>query len=442
MVVMDGLPQVSSPLVMQVALLPLTAVFLYASYYFLHGDLSGRLLVHLEKLSRPQVLLTGIGLLELGFMLLFWYETRHYAWLGYRLLRFPVLLVFCAVLLALSVVIQRGNETSPKLMLSIFLTTYAAGSILAIVCFPLNYLRSDMLPVIFWADRAFLSKHDPYQHFYVADRIYDFPYLPGMLLAFAPTQALHLDPRWAGIVYLVAGMCLIFLVTKKKFRTQAVLLIGLFVVCPYLQYRHELYTQAHFFSLILVFVLMQRRLFAWAAAAFGVSILISQFSWVIFPFFLLNALRRGGWKEVLRMAILAGLAALTLLAPFLPSATGTIAHNAVGQWDSLVHPIARPINLSFWASYLIRPVNLKWLQLAILSAIFCFCWFKGRCADLPDTLRWMITALTVFILLNVLVDGYFYLMLLVPMLVYTCIANGWWADPRHTPARQISKFAT
>jgi uncharacterized membrane protein len=178
---------------------------------------------------------------------------------------------------------------------------------------------------------------------------------------------------------------------------------------------------------------MQKRLFGWSAAAFGLSIVISQFSWVIFPFFLLNALRRGGWREAGRMALFASVAAGILMAPFVASAAGSIAHNSVGQWDRLARPIARPINLSFWASYVVRPVHLKWVQFAILSGMLGFCWLRGRCGDLADTLRWMIAALIVFILFNVLVDGYFYLMLLVPMLVYTCVANGWWADPESGP---------
>jgi hypothetical protein len=64
-----------------------------------------------------------------------------------------------------------------------------------------------------------------------------------------------------------------------------------------------------------------------------------------------------------------------------------------------------------------------------MICIFAFCFFRGRCVDLADTLRWIIVALTTFVLFNVLGDGYFFLMLLVPMMVYTCVANGWWSEP-------------
>ena len=420
--VQDGLPQVASPLRMQIVLLPLTLLFLYLMIRFLFGTETP---VWMSRLGGTDAVLLLVFLLELGFVVLFLGETRHYAEFGYRLRSVPALLLLGGSVLAVGWVTFRWREIRPSVLLAVTLGAYVAGQALAIVSFPLNYLRSDMMSVILWADRAVMAGTNPYQHLHVADRIYDFPYLPGMIVVFLPAQMLHLDPRWAAIAYVVGAMLLLYWATASEFRLRVAGLVGLFVLCPYLQYRHELYTQGHFFSLVLIFVLMQRRRFAWAAVAFGASMFISQFSWVIFPFFLMNALRRGGWREVGRMALISGVMVAALMGSFLASQVGSIAHNAVGQWDALARPIARPINLAFWASYIVRPVNLKWVQLVILTTIFCFCWAKGRCVDLADMLRWMVAALTVFILLNVLNDGYFYLMLLVPMLVYTVATNGW-----------------
>jgi uncharacterized membrane protein len=77
----------------------------------------------------------------------------------------------------------------------------------------------------------------------------------------------------------------------------------------------------------------------------------------------------------------------------------------------------------------VHPDRLLRLQAVAMVVVFGYCFAAGRCKDLADTLRWMIVALTLFVLLNVLVDGYFFLMLLVVLLVYTCVANGWWAEP-------------
>lgn len=425
----DGLPMFASPLNVQFALLPFSFLFFCLTFRFLRAGFTVPASGCVRRPDKSSIALWLVFCCETSFVCFFLIETSHYAALGYQLHVLPVFLVFGLAVLGTGLVTAFASELRSAVTLAVLLGSYVGGHVLAIFSFPLNYLRSDMLPVIFWADRALLAGQNPYQHFHVADRIYDFPYLPGMLLVFAPAQALHVDLRWAAIVYIVAGMWLVFWATSQEYRLQVASLIGLFVLNPYLQYRHELYTQGHFFSLIVILVLMHRRRFAWSAIAFGVSCAISQFSWVIFPFFLLNALRRGGWREVGRMGLLAFGAAALVMVPFLSSGAGNIAYNAVGQWDNLVRPIARPINLAFWASYVVRPSHLKWIQLFLLSGIFLFCWVTGRCADLADMLRWMIAALMVFILFNVLLDGYFYLMLLVPMLIYTCVANGWWAAP-------------
>ena len=425
----DGLPlMLADPLRLQVLLLPVTALFILLTAAFL-GFWRVRLPAVVCGLASEAGLLWLGFVFELLFVALYVYETRHFAPFGYQMLRLPVFACFVVSIAAIGYVSVFAGRTSAGVKLLAVLAAYASAGVLAIFSFPLNYLRSDMLPVIYWADRALLAGGNPYQPFHVGERIYDFPYLPGMLLVFAPAQALHGDLRWAAICYLVLGMGLVFWATLPQHRSVVATLISLLVLNPYLQYRHELYTQGHFLSLIVVFVLLQRRRFAWSALAFGVSMVISQFSWVIFPFFLMFGLRRSGWKEVGRMALLAFVAAAALVSPFLVANASHIAHNSVGQWDTFGRAIARPMNLSFWASYVVPLSSLKWIQLFLLTVVFLFCWIQGRCQDLADMLRWMIAALTVFILLNVIVDGYFYLMLLLPMLVYTCVANEWWATP-------------
>ena len=131
----------------------------------------------------------------------------------------------------------------------------------------------------------------------------------------------------------------------------------------------------------------------------------------------------------MRSAVLSLLAMAVIVGPFLRSALHRIASNTVGQWSRLPHALAEPINLSYWATYLVRPDQLKWVQLGVLSALFVFCIAGGRCRTLEDTLRWMGAALAIFIALNVLVDGYFYLTLLLLLLMYTLSAEGLWPRP-------------
>jgi uncharacterized membrane protein YczE len=300
--------------------------------------------------------------------------------------------------------------------------------------FPLTYLRSDMLPVILWADTNLLHGISPYQTMYVADRVYDFPYLPGMMLAYVPVVAAHLDIRIGSIAYLLGMVAVILWAARPNRRTAVASLVAVLLVSPFLQYRHELYIQPHWFWMVLSLVLMQRRRFGWAAFAFGFSMAIYQFSWVIFPFFVLNAFWRKGWLEAAKVTSIAILAALAMDGAFLASAYKRVASNTVGQWNLLPRAMASPVNLSYWITYIIVPAHLQRLQALLMIGIFVFCVLRRRCSTTVDTVRWMTAALGLFILTNVIIDGYFYLTWLMLAFAYVCIANHWWFDPTPEPA--------
>jgi hypothetical protein len=423
-VVADGWTGRPTEFLHQLLLLPVTGLFLWCLY----------------RLLRPR-LLEGAGwwnvgralrlvlLFEFGFLGLYLYECRHFAAFGYRARPGAAAILLGGSILLLGFALRKG--ASAALIVGAATFASAAGLLLSIISFPLNYLRSDMLAVIFWADRSLLLHMDPYTTLHVGGRLYDFPYLPGMMLAYYPATAFGLDVRFGSIAYLLGMAGLIFWAARGERRREVSTLIALFLLCPFLQYRHELYLSPHWFTLTLLFVLMFRRHFAWAAVVFGFSMAIYQFSWILFPFFVLNGLRRRGWGEATKMALLGVLGALVLAGPLLLTAGHRIATNTVGQWGHLLkHALADPMNLSYWATYVIHPEKLLRLQAALMVAIFLYCFVKGRCVDFVDTLRWMVVALTTFVMFNVLVDGYFFLMLLVPMLVYTCAANGWWAEPK------------
>jgi hypothetical protein len=421
--VADGWGHKSTEVAHQLFLLPVTVLFLGCLYQLLNRGQGGGAG---PWTTRRTLLLAWF--FELGFAALYVYECKHFATFGYHLRLLPAIGVLGGALALLALTLR--ERVGAGYVFYVTLLASAGGLLLSILSFPLNYLRSDMLPVIVWADRSLLQHTDPYITLHVADRLYDFPYLPGMMLAYYPFAFARLDLRFGSMAYLLGSAGLIYWAARRARRLEVAALLALFLLCPFLQYRHELYLEPHWFTLVLVFVLMQRRHFAWAAVAFGVSMAIYQFSWILFPFFLLYGLRRRGWGEVAKLAVLGAVSALLLTGPFLRSASHRIASNTVGQWGHMAsHANAEPINLSFWATYIIHPDKLLRLQAALMIVIFLYCWMRGRCADFADTLRWMIVALTTFVMFNVLVDGYFYLMLLVPMLVFTCVANGWWAEP-------------
>ena len=425
-VIADGWTQRPTVLHHQLVLLPFTALFLGFVWSLLKpSPLPLGFTGKLWSVRRASALALAF---QAAFFGLFLYECRHFASFGYAMHAAPAICFFALSVGAL--LWACFSPERPWIILGSALVSSAGGLLLAIAGFPLNYLRSDMLPVIFWADRSLFLGTDPYATLHVASRLYDFPYLPGMMLAFYSAVRLGFDPRVASLLYLSAMALVFFWAAKPARRAEVAALLALFLLCPFLQYRHELYLAPHWFTLAAAFVLMQRRRYFGAAIAFGISMATYQFSWIIFPFFLLNGWRRGGWREASRLAATAVTASLLLVGPFLASASRQIGRNTVGQWGHRAgHALAAPMNLSFWATYLIHPDQLLRLQAALMVVTFGYCALRGRCADLEDTLRWMIVALTAFVLLNVLVDGYFFLMLLVPMLAFTCVASGWWAEP-------------
>ncbi len=425
-VVSDGWSGKPSPLLHQILLLPGAIALALSLSWLLRTDQPESFNLQERGSQTAKCLLFFLAGFEVLSLAMIAAEGRHFALLGYHLTRGTILVLGLVVLVCWLPVLWRLNALTA---LGAITGSYLAGMAVAIRCFPLNYLRSDMLPVIDWADARWVHHLDPYTTMHVGTRLYDFPYLPGMIVAYAPFEAVHLDLRIATTTYLLAAGALIFFAAKSKFRMSTAFALGVFVLCPFLQYRHDLYLQPHWFALTAAIVLMQARRYLWAAFVWGCGIAVYQLSWVVFPFALLFAYRRHGWREALKVAGIAACGALAVVAPFIGSASRRIATNTVGQWSDLPHALADPINLSYWLTYLIRPDHLKWVQLAVLTILFGYCFFAGHCKTLPDTLRWMCVALAVFIPLNVLVDGYFYLTLLLMLLLYLCAVNDWWSHP-------------
>ena len=419
----DGWPGRPTPWSHQIFLLPLTILFIAGTVVFLFGRRESGA----RKAWSPERALRLAFVFEVSAAGLFLYECRHFIAQEYKFYPIAIAAVFGAALLGLGRV-TFGRAISAGWIFGVTVGSYVIGMLLAIASFPLTYLRSDMMPVIQWADTNLVEGVSPYTTIFVGGRVYDFPYLPGMLVAYLPLVAMHLDMRFGSMLYVVGCAWLIFVTARRERQLEVAALVGLFILCPYLQYRHELYIPPHWFAMVLSFVLMQRRRFGWAAFVFGIGMGIYQFSWILFPFFVLNGLRRRGWGEALKLTVIGAAGAMAMVGPFLASASKRIASNTVGQWAGGAHANADPMNLSYWLTYVIHPDKLLRLQAVLMVGIFGYCFFRERCCDLADTLRWMIAALTVFILCNVMVDGYFYLMLLVPMLVYTCVANGWWVE--------------
>jgi hypothetical protein len=291
----DGGPQKSAGLPHQLLLLPITALFLFFLFLLLTD----------RELYKPfwsvQSALALCVLFELVSCCLFFYQARHFSALGYELHRSLTLLFYALALAALLIVALRRNIPASQIFITA-ITVYAGGMLLAMYSFPLTYLRSDMLPVIQWSGTNLMHHINPYATIYVDNRVYNFPYLPGMIVAYLPAVAAHLDLRLVALVYNLISATVLYLATTPEHRREAATLLALFFLNPFLQYRHELYIAPHWLTLIVGFLLLARKRHLWAAFVFGISAGIYQFTWLIIPFVLLYAYRSRGMHEATKRA--------------------------------------------------------------------------------------------------------------------------------------------
>ena len=372
----------------------------------------------------PHILLLPFFGLSLLLLLI---SARFYAAFGYRLHPWPTAIVFLGSLGALAATVWRSRTSSAATLFTAILASYSAVSLLSIASFPLNLQRSDMLPLLLAAGHSLLSGANPYHLYTFPTETVFLTYLPGTLLAYLPAALLHVDPRLLNLAYVLALAVLLFRAASPRYRFPFTALLGLWLLSPYLLYRHELYTEPHWLAVIASLLLLARRRLTWSALVFGLSISLSQFSWVLFPFFLLFLLERHGTRAALHACLLAlGIAAAVTL-PFLLWSPTAFRFGILSHWQNTLVS-ARPVNLSFWTAALVGLHHLQLVQALLLTALFVTCAVTRSCATLAHCLRAMAIALTVFILWNVLVWGYFFLLLELLMLLYIAAANGWLAE--------------
>ena len=420
----------------QLLLLPFTAIFcaLLLTLLFRPLRLPFRTAALLQASALPRTLcwLTLVALVS--SMSLFFAEARYYQRFGYRLHLLAALAVFAAALLLVASNLGDRHPPSASRILLTTVSAYAAISALSFWSFPIAVDRSDMLPLLAQAGRELLSGADPY-------RLYSFPhetvfltYLPGTLLSYLPAVFLHIDLRSINLVCTAALAALLAWSAKPAKRAQAAALVGLWLLSPYLLYRHEIYTAPHWLVTVAALLLVGRRRVSAGALLFGVSVALSQFSWVLLPFLLLFLWQRFGSLTALRSACLVALPALALPLPFVLPSPHAFFFGVLGHWQHQAVS-ARPVNLSYWIAAITGPERLLWVQLATLAAMFLYLARGKRCATFPACLRAMALALSAFLCLNLLVWGYFFLLLELLLLLYVLASNGVLAEePSMFPA--------
>lgn len=418
----------------QVVLLPVTFCFLLVCIVLYKPNL----LTARSPFSRmvPPIplwrLALGIALVFQFFsFVLFFIEAKYYREFGYQLHVPTTLMVFGAVSIMLLTILFRREPKAWHLLLSV-LGADAAVYLLSIYSFPINVRRSDLLPVISAGNESLLAGVNPY-HLYTFPNEKDLlTYLPGTWLPFLPFTMLGIDLRIANILFTVAATLCVYLASHSRYRREVVGLFGLLLMCPYLQYRHEIYIQPHWLSLAVCFLLLQRRRVLGAAAAFGWSMAVSQFSWILLPFLLLYVFRRFGLRRAAEALIVAGLVFAVIVGPFLSWSVQAFTYSVLTHWAELPVVIVRSMNLSYWVTRFLPISALQPAQAIVVGALLLYCVLRVKFTSLADCFQWMSISLLSFILLNRLVWGYLYLSLAFVMILSVVARNRWLATARDT----------
>lgn len=355
---------------------------------------------------------------------LFMLSAQYYRSLGYLFFPRPTLLVFgfASVLLVTFAVWPR--PVAARTLLTGIMVIVASVFALTIASFPVVVGRSDMLPLISAAGSSLLAGQNPYHFYgYPLNNLF-LTYLPGTWLAYFPAILLHLDLRWVTLFCECLVMFVVYRSVRRENRLAATSLLAVFFCSPFLQYRHEIYTAPHWLILTASLLLGFRKRVWWSGVLMGVSLAMSQFSWVVFPFYLLFWLQSYGWRKALCAAMASIAGAFVIAGPFILWSPKALIFGVLGHWQT-VGMNARPANLSYGVAGLVGRGHLQLVQAAVIIALLLFCVMTRSCSTTVGAMRWITTAVLLFVLLNFIVWGYFFLLVLLLTLVGTLAANDW-----------------
>jgi hypothetical protein len=343
----------------------------------------------------------------------------HYAHLGYAAEPLSLALVLVLSLLTLA-------AAAFWLRSSIALLFAALGSSFlfaawSIHCFPLHPERSDMLPLLGAALERVVGGADPYVTYPALSGI-PLTYLPGLWVAFLPGWLVGADLRITHFAGLGLATLALFSTSDRAARARVAPLLAVFVLTPYLAYRHEIYMGVYWLTLALTFAALAKGHRLAAGLAFGWSLATSQISWPLAPLLVAGLAGADGRRPALRFAAAAlGVAAVFLVPPLFLSPGFLSA--ALGYWSDKV--ALSGLNLSYWLLPVVGLSGLRLLQAIVVGGFTVATGLVCRSASQLALLA--AAALFAFLLLNQVVWVYFYPTVVLLLLAGVCA--------RRSPAR-------
>jgi hypothetical protein len=300
-----------------------------------------------------------------------WLEVRRYAPFGYS---WHPLLAFTAAsvpILGIGWLSFREKPLHPARLLGLAVAGHVAFTAYACAYFPLSVARSDMLPLLMQSGGRLLAGHNPYGLYELGRSTPEYlTYLPGLVVAYLPASFYHLDPRLVGLTYTVLASVVLYHWGGRALSA----LMSLFLVSPYLIYRHDNYLSPVWLLLAVAAcaVSNRRRLSGLAAGLLAVT---SQLLWVPALVMVVLTLRRRCLGT--RRAVIAGVAAVAIPAAGL--AICDLDSFVAGVWSHWRNALdLKSLNLAYWVLALGSPWLLRLIQ--ILAFVALLGWLSRRTA--------------------------------------------------------------
>ncbi len=409
------LPSSTPEVLVQAVTLGLGILFAAAALLFARPDGVLRRVPALSRPVPPWGAAAACSGLAVASALIVQFSSVHYAPFGY--VSGPRIVLLCLVVsVGLLFAAARAPGRPMLFLLAACLSTllFAAFSIRH---FPLHLDRSDMFLLIEAATARLRAGLDPYTTYPALGGV-PLTYLPGLWGAYVPGLVLGLDPRWTHYAALVLAVLCIQRTTAPARRPAAAALLAVFIMTPYLVYRHEIYPGVFWLTLALTFCALARGRFLLAGLAFGWSLSAYPFAWILGPLLLIGVARRWGARPAVIASVSALAVAAAVVIPFLVRSP-RFAECVIGWWADKSE--FSGFNLGFWLLPLVGLAGLRVLQIAAIVPFYAVAAIKRPGLS---SLAALGAGLLFFVFLfNSIVWVYFYATVVLLLVVSACFAE-------------------
>ena len=284
--------------------------------------------------------------------------------------------------------------------------------------FPLNPLRSDMFEIIKNALRLFISGQQPYT--YVTDTSVWLSYFPGTWLAFIPAELFGFDYRLMSLVYFILSMMGFYKLSVELNLSQNITKIALpFILMPYWHFRHDIYMDGFYVSIVWMAYYLQRGKFYKASFVIGISLGYIQWSWFSFPLIFAYLFRKLSFKKALKCSLISLVICSLMLVPFFVWNFDAFWFGVVSQIQNTLKDILHPMSAFNLAPYLYYFSLHRFISLIQISSLFIsFCWILIKKSNLESLFKICFLVYFFCVLINYHMMTYYYIGCFYYLLIY------------------------